>query len=160
MLMTYKEEILAIQKWLCLLNKACARDNWYKPHVERNQPAIADAISLTPKQLFPRWLWGAQASDFPWKANVDTSLDFKSKRSLSRENFRLFLEFCNSISWKQDDALSTSLYEIAILAHHLKFRFQLAGSRGCGDPSFLCGYSSKCTCPLQKQRGCGGSIFS
>ena len=128
-LLTQEVDVYARLLWLAKLNRACKRSD--------TPPAIVPVVHtapterLTPRQLCPRWAWDSPLEEYTWTTFNNPDLKGPGKPPLSDANFHTFLEFMNSLRWKQGEGLACSVFELAAAAFLDGWRFSLPAGTLC-----------------------------
>ena len=91
----------------------------------------APAPRIPLRQLCSRWPWDVPAEKYTWAFPNDEQLIYSSNKALTEANFRIFLQFSNTLKWRVGEGLACSVFELAVLAFHQGFRFVLPVGTVC-----------------------------
>lgn len=167
-LRTKETDVYARHLWLAMLNRTCK-----KPDVAPTTvPAVSTAPQerLTPRQLCPRWAWDSQPDEYTWHVCNDVSTKGPEKPPLSGANFKIFLQFMNSLRWKLGEGLACSVFELAAAAFLHGCRFELPVGTICTPQAYatiiraaisFCKTKQIVVAPLLLDKGnkCNGKTF-
>lgn len=128
-LATHENDVFARQLWLAKINKFCKKPEGTVQGSSR--PVVAPASTLSPRELCPRWAWDVSPELYTWSVRNEVNLSFSPKPQLSEVNFRIFLQFSNSLCWRLGEGLATSVFELAAYAFKLGWRFDLPKGTLC-----------------------------
>ena len=127
-------DIFARQLWLSKLNRECKKPDTVSQAA--SMVPTAPMERLTPRQLCPRCAWDSQQATYTWQNTNALDLPGPTKPPLTGTNFRVFLDFMNSVHWKLGDGLSCSTFELAASAFVHGWRFELPQGTICSPQAY------------------------
>lgn len=161
-------DVFARQLWLAKINRACKRSEEPLPEVPPPVPVIP--MRIPARQQCPRWAWDSQPDLYTWQVHNDVHMSFAGRPNLSCANFRIFLQFSNTLRWRLGEGLACSVFELAAFAFTQGWRFELPVGTICTVQSYAaiiraaisyCKSKSIVCAPLLLDKGnkCNGKTF-
>ena len=160
--------MFARQLWLAKINRACRRPEGQVTPVPDQVPVVTTRIP--PRQQCPRWPWDVSVDQYTWQFQNDDQTAYSTTKVITETNFRTFLRFSNTLRWRIGDGFACSVFELAVLAFHHGWRFELPAGIICTVQAYAatiraaisyCKAKHIVVAPLLLQKGnkCNGKTY-